>query len=208
MQWIEFIHQYEKLIFYEDVICMGFKWSSQATILITGGEHVGALYHVKGDMDTMLEALMPVRESYTAGTYHIVSSDFISGDCIPTSDYAMSGEEKIKETSTESGKKISLEEIVVDFVMTIMPEIEYILTKKQLDSIKDSSKKIGAVNVYLDSIGENVDKLSKSLDMQLENLEMIQSRLWFDVFDISLVVSYAWLWCGTRCCSRKTQNPW
>jgi uncharacterized protein with HEPN domain len=74
-------------------------------------------------------------------------------------------------------KKISLEEIVVDFVMTIMPEIEYILTKKQLDSIKDSSKKTGAINVYLDSIGENVDKLSKSLDMQLENLEMIQSRL-------------------------------
>jgi hypothetical protein len=128
-------------------------------------------------MDIMLEALMPVRESYTGGTYHIVSSDFISGDCIPTSDYAMSGEEKIKETSTESGKKISLEEIVVDFVMTIMPEIEYILTKKQLDSIKDSSKKTGAINVYLDSIGENVDKLSKSLDMQLENLEMIQSRL-------------------------------
>ena len=156
---------------------MGFKRSSRATILITGGGYVGVLYHVKRDMDTMLETLMPARESYTGGTYRIVSSDFISGDRIPNSDYTMSGEEKIKETSTESGQKISLEEIVVDFVMTIMPEIEYILTKKQLDSIKDSSKKIGAINAYIDSIGENVGKLNKSLDMQLENLEMIQSRL-------------------------------
>ena len=124
----------------------------------------------------MLEALMPARKSYTGGTYHIISSDFISSDRIPTSDYIMSGEEKIKETSTESGKKISREELVVNLVTAIMPEVEEILQRGELDLIKERSAEIGAINAHLNSIDKHLVELNKSFDEAFERFDSIKAR--------------------------------
>lgn len=148
----------------------------RSTILITGGEYVRVLYHAKGDVDAMLDALMPARESYTGGTYHIISSDFISSDSIPTSDYTMSSEEKIMETSTESGKKISREELVVNLVTAIMPEVEEILQRGELNLIKERSAEIGAINAHLDSIDAHLAKLNRSFDEAFEKYDAIKGR--------------------------------
>lgn len=152
--------------------------SNHAIILITGAEYVRISYHARGDRDTMSEAkLMPLSDSYTSGTYVIVSPDQLSPAHILTSDDENTSEEDhITETSTESSKKLSREELVVNLVTAIMPEVENILQRGELDLIKEKYVEIGAINAYLDSIDAHLTKLNRTFDEAFEKYDAIKAR--------------------------------
>ena len=115
--------------------------------------------------------------SYTGGIYKKVSHPHE----ILTSENNMSEEHEfstknLDRTPTESGKSISIEEMVVDFVTMVIPDVEYILTKRQLDLIKERSTEIGAINAHLDSIDAHLAKLNKTFDVAFEKYDAIKAR--------------------------------
>ena len=106
----------------------------------------------------------------------MVPPDFESLGYMKLTSQDTTSEEGISEISTESDKRRSSEELVVDLVMTIMPSIECILLEGQLDQIKERSSEIGAINARIESIEEHIAILDSTLDRAFEKFDSIKSR--------------------------------
>ena len=152
--------------------------ANRATILITGNGYVRvSCWVVEDEIITSETKEAVVLNSYTGGLYKKVSHPYE----ILTSENDMSEEHEfstknIDKTHTESGKSISIEEMVVDIVNMVIPDVEYILTKRQLDLIKERSTEIGAINAHLDSIDAHLVKLNKIFDVTFEKYDEIKAR--------------------------------
>lgn len=124
-----------------------------------------------------------ISHSCTGGQYKVFAprNEFPLGKWVITSDTDASAEEgfstrDLETIRTESDKGISIEN-AVDIITTIMPDVSYFLTTRQLDSIKNRSERIGSINAHLDSIEESIKALKMSYDARLEILESIKARL-------------------------------
>jgi hypothetical protein len=132
-----------------------------------------------GDEDKMSEATdVTVSYTHTGGQYEVLSPDLVGTN----KDFSPQPREKIdirglEYILTEGGKNVTLEEAVVNLVTAMIPDVNCILTKRQLNLIEESSERIGAINTHLDSIGENIEKLKKHLDVQLKTLELIEAKI-------------------------------
>jgi hypothetical protein len=157
---------------------MAIRGLSWALILITGGKYAKVSCRVVGDETITSEAKEAiVLYSHTGGPYQIVS---------PHREILTSGKDMYEERGfstknidkayTKSGKSISLEEMVVDFVTMVIPEVEHIMTKRQLDIIKERSAEIGAINAHLDSIDVHLAKLNRTFDEAFEKYDAIKAR--------------------------------
>ncbi|MCX6674213.1 MAG: hypothetical protein NTY37_10600 [Methanothrix sp.] len=157
---------------------MAIRRLSRAIILITWGKYARASYHVIGDEIITTEVKEAILcYSLTSGMYETISPYHE----ILTSDGDISEESKFNtkilgRASTGSGKGVSLEEMVVDSVSMIRPDVEYILTKRQLDSIVERSVEIGAISAHLTSMHALINKLDRNLDEQFEKFDSIKAR--------------------------------
>jgi len=150
---------------------------SRAIILITWGKYARASYHVMGDeiiTAKVKEAILCY--SLTTGMYETISPYHE----ILTSDGDISEESKFNTRiwgrASTSGKGASLEEMVVDLVSMIRPDVEYILTKRQIDLIVERSVEIGAISAHLTSMHALINKLDRNLDEQFEKFDSIKAR--------------------------------
>jgi len=111
---------------------------------------------------------------YTGGEYHTIGPKF--GRL--TSDKEGSEERRRITsdlgTSAEGNKKISLEELA-DLVITYVPNIE-LLTREEINTIKNESAETGAIIAHLDSMNELLIKLDKTLDDAFEKFDSIKTK--------------------------------
>lgn len=142
----------------------------RATILITGGKYV-RMYRRGREEDKMDAVIEKTNDFHTGGPYN--TYEFPTE--IQTSDKEAYVLGITKMLLTESGKNVSVEDLLADLVATFIPEVEP-MTKKELSLIIERSKRIGAIDEHLDSLGENIGKLKVSFDKRLETLKMIQAR--------------------------------
>lgn len=156
----------------------------RATILITSWSYT-RLACLRGGGSIMSGAkVAQIVDSYTAGSYSILTparEDLTSDQKAPI-EYQLDGTDELKKSlnlgriSTESGKRVCLEETLVNLVTAIMPDVECILVEGQLDLIKKRSEEIGAINAHLDTINMLLANIDETLEGQFKKFDSMKAR--------------------------------
>lgn len=156
-------------------------WRNKAILLTSEAAQRVTLYFRKGERCTMSDTgVAPISQSLSGGMYGDISCSFSPRTMVLTADQgrahtldknSLESKSESEISSTQSGENITSENLV-SLLTAIGPEM-----REEIDSIINISKKIGAINVHLDSIGENIKNLKSSLERQNKQMELIKAQL-------------------------------